>query len=117
MKRILSATLILLMCLSLCACGSSGESESQSVESIVENRVKSYIMAEIALTYETEGVPTITYFVNQAGENQYEVTGKVTVKDKYGDSYTGKYDALVDYDAETGEAEIDTCDIDTLYKD
>ena len=46
----------------------------------------------------------------------FEVTGKVTVKDKYGDSYTGKYDAVVEYDPATDDCDAN-CDIDKLYKD
>ena len=74
------------------------------------------IMVEIALSYDTTGVPTITTFVDEIGENTYEVTGKVTVKDKYGDSYTGKYDAEVEYNPATDNCDVDL-ELGDLYKD
>lgn len=117
MKKLLALVMAILMCLCLCACDPGTEAEdAKSPEETVESKVRSQIMAEIILTYDTEGVPTITSYVNQRGENTYEVTGKVTVKDKYGDYYTGKYDAEVEYDPETGYCDVDL-DLGTLYKD
>lgn len=110
--------MVILFCISLCACGdNSSNTGTKSVESMAQEEVKYNIMAQIAIGYETEGLPQITYFVNKSGENEYEVTGKITVKDKYGDTYTGKYDALVEYDPVTDECSVKNCDIDSLYKD
>ena len=53
--------------------------------------------------------------VRATGENEYEVTGKVTVQDKYGDSYTGNYDATVEYNPTTDKCDVD-CNIGDLYK-
>ena len=85
-------------------------------EDKLESAVKSRIMVEITLTYETTGVPSITTYVKEIGDNLYEVTGKVSVKDKYGDSYTGKYDAEVEYDPATEDCDVDL-DLGKLYKD
>ena len=60
----------------------------------------------------TERLLTI---VDEISENNFEVTGKVTVRDKYGDTYTGNYDAVVEYNPTTNECEVD-CDIGILYK-
>lgn len=118
MKRILVLLLAVLMCVGLCACDESSgyQDEELSPEEAVEKAVRNQITAKIILSYETEGVPTITSYVNEAGENVYEVTGKVTVKDKYGDFYTGKYDAEVEYDPEIGNCDVDL-ELGTLYKD
>ena len=51
-------------------------------------------------------MPTITTYVEKISENTYEVTGKVTIKDKYGDSYTGKYDAEVEYNPSTEKCSV-----------
>ena len=114
MKKVLAIIMAVIMCLSLCACGKKEPVET--VEDKVISSVKSNIMARIAIQYDTVGAPSITCFIDEIGENQYEATGKVTVKDKYGDSYTGKYDATVKYDPSTDDCNVN-CTIDKLYKD
>lgn len=115
MKKILALLLAIALCVGLCACGGSKEPEINP-ESEAADAVRSRIMVEIALGYDTVGVPSITTYVDQVGENTYEVTGKVTVKDKYGDSYTGKYDATVEYDPATEDCDVDLS-LGSLYKD
>ena len=115
MKRIFALLMAIVLCFGLCACGGSKEPE-KTPEDKVTSAVRSYIMVEITLSYETTGVPSITTFVNQIDETTYEVTGKVTVKDKYGDSYTGKYDAMVEYDPATEDCDVDL-ELGSLYKD
>ncbi len=116
MKKVISLLLVLVLCLGLCACGGGNSESEESPEDSVISAVRARIMAEIALGYETTGVPTITTFVSEIDETTYEVTGKVSVKDKYGDSYTGKYDAEVDYNPETGNCNVDLS-LGDLYKD
>ncbi len=113
MKKLIAITLTLIMCVGLVGCGGSTE---DSVESKVADAVESRVMTEVMLRYDTKGSPTITTFVDDQGGNNYVVTGKVTVMDKYGDSYTGKYDATAKYDPETEDCDVDVT-IDTLYKD
>lgn len=117
MKKFLSLLLALVMCISLVACGgeSSSENTTESVESKVERSVKSNIEVDIMFSYDTVGVPNITYYIDEVSENNFEVSGKVTVKDKYGDSYSGKYDATVKYNPETDKCDTDV-EIDKLYK-
>ena len=115
MKKVFSIILAMVLCLSLCAC-SGGNVDTKSVEDKVKLAVESQIMAKITLQYDTTGIPSITYYIDKISENKFEVTGKVTVKDKYGDSFTGKYDAVVEYDPATDKCDAD-CDIGKLYKD
>ena len=114
MKKFLTSILTMLACFSLCACGSDG-GNVESVEDKVKNAVETRIKVNIIMQYETTGVPNITYYVDEISENNFEVTGKVTVRDKYGDTYTGNYDAVVEYNPTTNECEVD-CDIGILYK-
>ena len=74
--------------------------------------VTSYAKAKVTFDYEIVGEPVITAYVSRVGVTTYEVTGKVTVQDKYGDSYTGKYEAKVN--TEDWEVELD---LGELYKD
>jgi len=106
MKKIISLLLAMLLIFSLCACSSSegsGNSEEDKVISAVESRA----IVEMTLGYETNGVPQITTAsVEEVSENKWEVSGKITVNDKYGDSYTGTYDAVVEYNPETDDASV-----------
>ena len=117
MKKLLCLLLTLVMCISLVACGaeSSSESTTESVASKVKRSVESLINTKIAINYDTVGVPDITCYIDEVSQNNFEVSGKVTVKDKYGDSYSGKYDATVKYNPETDKCDTDV-EIDTLYK-
>lgn len=116
MKRVFSLLLVIALCFGLCACGGGSKESEKSPSEAVTSAVKSRIMVEIALGYDTVGVPSITTYVDEVSSNLYEVTGKVTVKDKYGDSYTGKYDAEVEYDPATGDCDVDL-ELGKLYKD
>ena len=123
MKKVLSILLGLVLCFSLCACGSkSSESTvsseyTESVEDKVRNAVETTISVYVKLSYNTTGVPTIICYIDSSGTNEYTVSGKVTVRDKYGDSYTGKYDAVVVYNPETDSCSVSSYDLGDLYQD
>ena len=112
MKKFLALVLALVMCASLVAC--SSEEAEESIEDKVKDSVQYNIMVRIKLQYDSN-VSDITYNINEISENNFEVTGKVTVKDKYDDVYSGKYDATVKYDPETDECGTKVV-IDSLYK-
>ena len=115
MKKILLVLLTLVFVFSLVACDDTGE-KTDSVSDEVKSAVRGRIIATVALQYDTTGSPNITFFVDEIGDNIYEVTGKVTVRDKYGDSYTGKYDAEVEYNPEDDDCNVTSFDLGTLYK-
>ena len=116
MKKILLVLLAAIMIISHCSCGGSGSnqtSEQDEVKKVVKNRLE----AKILVSYDTVGTPTITYYLDKSGSSRYNVSGKVTVKDKYGDSFTGKYDAVVDFDSSTSTWKVTSCNLDTPTKD
>ncbi len=117
MKRIISLILVLtLACCLLCACGGSDSEREKSAEEVIRSAVESRIIVNISLNYDTVGVPDITVYITENSDGSYRATGKVTVKDKYGDTYTGKYDAEVDYDEESNSAYVSDLDLGSLYK-
>ena len=121
MKKILVFLLVVVLAFSLVACGSSGnetqeESGEEAIIKDVKDTVSARIVAKIVVSYDTVGSPTITHYVDEIDENEYEVTGKVTVRDKYGDTYTGKYDAIVIYDPVEKDSRIDSFELGSLYK-
>lgn len=112
MKKFFAIILAIVLCLALCACD-GGDSDTNSVEDKVRFQVESRITAYVYAL--TKSAPIITSYVDEIRENTFEVTGKVTVRDKYGDTYTGKYDAVVEYDPATDTCDIDY-EVDTLYR-
>lgn len=117
MKKTIALLLTLALCFSLCACGvGNSVAEEKSLSDRAASAVKGQLMVYVSLTYETNGVPSITTYVKEIGTNEYQVTGKVTIRDNYGDTYTGKYDAVATYDVDTDDFDVDY-DVGDLYRD
>ncbi len=69
-------------------------------------------------TYEITGLPHVTTpTVEEVSEDHWEVSGKITVTDKYGDSYTCTYDAVVEYDSSADDANVVDFEHTTPRKD
>lgn len=115
-RKTIALCLMLFIIASLGAGCSVGEKDEPSVSSRVVTEVKSKVQFMVGFQYDIVGLPQVTAYVQETGTNTYEVTGKVTVKDKYGDTYTGKYDAVATYDPETDDISVDE-EIGKLYKD
>ncbi len=116
MKKIFVFVLVLAMVFSFSACGGTMQEEGKSVEDEIRSDVRSRVMVDVTLSYDIVGVPNITMYLDKVDEDTYEITGKVSVKDKYGDSYTGNYDAVAVV-SESGSVSISSCEVGTLYKD
>ncbi len=115
MKKVLSVVLVVAMLLLLCACGSNSGSE-RSLSDRAASQVKSTVQVYINMSYDIVGVPQVTTYVKDLGGGEYQVTGKVTIRDGYGDTYTGKYDATATYNESSDRFDVDF-DVDSLYKD
>ena len=101
------------------ACTPAEPSESSSSIETVEDKVKSKARSYVTVKcYATYGyIPSITTFLSKSytDENTYYVSGKYTVRDNYGDSYTGKYDLTVVYDPETDTCSVSQNNLQTPY--
>lgn len=115
MKKVISLIMVLALCLGLCACGGNSSKGKQTPKEKAVSTLESYIGVQIALRYDTVGPTHITTYVEELGDNAFGISGKVTVQDKYGDSYTGTYDAEVVYNPETDKCDVDL-ELGTLYK-
>ena len=113
MKKLLAFILAMVLCFSLCACG--GNKDTESIEDRVKQSVKNRLNFMVSLDDKWKAVNNVTCIINKKSENTFEVTGKISIRDKYGDLYTGKYDASVEYDASTDTFKTN-CNIGTLTK-
>lgn len=113
-KKIIAMFLIIVTFAGL-GVGCSTKKEVASVSSKVADKVEYMVMYEVRMRYSVVGMPQVTSYVRDTGNNTFEVTGKVTIRDQYGDTYTGNYDATAKYNPETGNISVDT-NIGKLYK-
>lgn len=122
MKKLL--TLLLCVCMigsigvfSSCASSTEASTSVETVTDKVKSETKSTVLYRAYVKY-GYWAHTITTYVDQSytDENKYYVSGKYTINDNYGDSYTGKYDVTVVYDPVTGECEVTSCELQTAYK-
>ena len=61
---------------------------------------------------------SITCFIEETGEdNRFAVSGKITLRDKYGDTYTVKYDVIAVFDPSTKEIDLGSFELDPPRKD
>ncbi len=98
LSKLLALLLVLIMSVSLVACsGNNTLTEPQSSpEDRLREDVKFDVIAEIMLTYDATfnnlSVTNVKKTDTDNGYIYYEVNGKVTVSDKYGDKFEGKID-------------------------
>ena len=118
MKRVFALLMVVLMMVSLCACGDSGSETTVSSErDKVTSAVRGRAVAAMLVGYETSGSPQVTMAtVKETGNHKWQVSGKITVNDKYGDTYTCTYDAKVEYDPDLDKANVTEFDHTTPRK-
>lgn len=110
-KKIIACLLSILLIFSLYACSISS---SPSMDDKIEDAVRSNLRLEIILNYNAT-ITNLTSNITNRGHNIYSVSGKITVKDKYNDFYTGNYDATVEYDPASDDFDVDY-ELGNLYK-
>lgn len=127
MKKSSCLFLALVLCLSMMILGFSGCGATETtypdttLDPDVERRnefekeVESAVAVEIILTYGATPIGTDLATINIDG-NTYTAYGKVTVKDKYGDTYVGKVTAKYEYDEDFQRFVQKELDIETPIK-
>ena len=110
MKKLLAGILACCMAFCLVACGGSDsevhiETEQEKVERVACNRA--IAGANVKFDYQISGQTTAdATYSKEISDNIWTVSGKVTVKDKYGTPHTYSFDATVQYDETTGDARV-----------
>ena len=120
MKNFLSIILIIVLSVSaLCACSSpdsDSDSETSSVISL-DDAIRNDVRREAMSKYNIAVVKEVMIgYTENVGEDQYTASGKIVVIDKYGDIYSGNWDADVTYDKETGNSSSEIV-FDRITKD
>ena len=115
MKKIafvLAVVMLFGCCFVMSGCGDDSKG-SKSQNDDIQDAVRYQIMADVArksLSGSSISFISCTYAtIKNLGNNQFKVSGKVTVRDQYGSMHVADYDAEVDYDADYDDydAEID----------
>ena len=111
--------LILAFCLSFCTILSSCDGgSSQEYQKTYRDYVRDQIEYRIKGTLYSSGYTfqSFTSNISHYDTDTYEVHGKVTVRDKYGDIWTGNYDAMVDYDVNDDSYRVRSFNMGSIYK-
>lgn len=85
MKKTLSLVIALVLCISLCACG--------SLESKVEKKVKEYVVSEVESTYICNGVEAEIDSLTSIEEEKFLVKGTVSGHYLNGIGFIGSFTA------------------------
>lgn len=117
-EKIIALLMSAILMISLASCGGGGSStSSESPEKKVITAAENSVSTRIALDYKTQGVPSFDSYVTKNSDTEYTVTGKVRVKDDYGDYYSGKYTVEVEYDPKDYGTNVKDCDLETPTKE
>lgn len=114
---IISAVLILILAIVLICvfCFGGSSKPIETLEDKLENHIEAKVMAYVAIRYDVSGVnPRITT-LRETTEGTWEVYGKVSARDTYGDSFTGTFEGTCKVESE----EDFGCSLDysDMYKD
>lgn len=111
MKKALSLILALVMCLSLCACGSEDTTDEKTPKEAVSDRAQSSV--ELTLTARDLKVARAKITsIEEVSENEFEFSGTYTAKDENYGEVSGKFEGSGVYDPETKDVDIVDIDID-----
>lgn len=114
MKKIIALILACVCCLTLIACS---KKEEFDLNQEIRDSVEAYAIGYTTLAYDAT-FSSITCFIEETEkENRFAVSGKITLRDKYGDTYTGKYDAIAVFDPSTKKIDVGSFELDTPRKD
>ena len=116
MRRVISLLLVLVTCVSLCACGSKKMSEDD-IRKEVEITIQAKAAVKCLFEYkDVKNVLASVITMDNKGDGTYDAKGYITVIDAYGDRYRAKFDAAVSIDEE-GEGTCKSFDMDTPRKE
>lgn len=115
MKKAISLILALVMCLSLCACGSGTQKKDlhEEIKITVQGRAAAQCMVKYK---DVKNVMASVTDYDDNGDGTYDVKGYITVIDGYGDRYKAKYTAVVAID-DDGDGTCKEFNMDTPTKE
>lgn len=116
MKKAISILLVLIIVIGLGACGNEEHSQEKTLSDRAADAVENHIWSYVYVAYnQPQNILVNTTHISQTNDNTFKVSGKVTVTDKYGDKFTGKYDATATYNPSTDDFDVQY-DVGTLYR-
>lgn len=112
---ILCSILCIIMIILIILFFGGGKESLESIEDKVKNKAKYQAQAYTMLSYDTSNTSAIVTTIRKNDANEYEVYGKITARDKYGDSFSGTFDGVCTYE----DDEHIPCDLDysKMFKD
>lgn len=117
MKKILLAIgMLAVLCTALCACGGEGAAKEPTLEDMLTKEMEGEVLSTVWNRYGFLQTGITTTTVKKVDEYEYQMWGKVTVTDEYGDRYSGKFNGTVFYYPSLDEISVSSCEVETLRK-
>ena len=117
MKKILLAIgTLAVLCTALCACGGEGAAKEPTLEDMLTKEMEGEVLSTVWNRYGFLQTDITTTTVKKVDEYEYQMWGKVTVTDEYGDRYSGKFNGTVFYYPALDEISVSSCEVETLRK-
>ena len=120
MKKIIAIILAVIMCISMVACAAVSK-EPESNEPSLSDKIHTAVMARANMYCKVmyEDVRNVTIDIGSSAEAEdgtYTVKGYARIIDNYGDTYKGKFEAVVEVD-DSGSVSCSKFNLDTPTKE
>ena len=103
------------MCITLCSCGTkNNKADEDSVNLKISMAVNNHASVYKVLYSASDCTTSVTH-KEKNDDGSYDVAGKISLFNSYGDEYVANFDATVVFDKE-GQASCSSFDMDTLIK-
>lgn len=107
MKKAVSLILILVLCLSLCACGGKDTPDKMTPKEAVVDAAEWDVQFTLTASG-CKGLPSVQITsIEEVGENEFEFYGTYSAKNEFSETVNGKFTGTGTYNPETEKASVD----------
>ena len=107
MKKALPLILALVLCLTLCACGSKDTSSKMTPKETVIDAAKWDVQFSLTASG-CKGLPSVQITtIEEVGDNEFEFYGTYSAKNEYSQTVKGTFEGTGTYNPETEKASVD----------
>ena len=107
MKKALPLILALVLCLTLCACGSKDTSSKMAPKETVIDAAKWDVQFSLTASG-CKGLPSVQITtIEEVGDNEFEFYGTYSAKNEYSQTVKGTFEGTGTYNPETEKASVD----------
>lgn len=107
MKKAIALILVLMLCLSLCACGGKDTSDKMTPKEAVADAAKWDVQFTLTASG-CKGLPSVQVTtIEEVGDNEFEFYGTYSAQNEYNQTVKGTFAGTGTYNPETEKASVD----------